>query len=366
MNTEIILSNLMKRPVRTAVSVLAVGMEVMLILVIIGLVDGIKTDSAMQAQGVGADIMLQPPGAQMFLGLSQNVMDAKMATGIAALEGVGHVAPVVTQFNTQGGFDLVYGIDPETYDQVSGGFTYLEGRVFQDPDEIVVDDVYAESGGVGVGDTIELLNHSFLVSGIVASGRGARLYMDIDAAQNMTGDIGQVSLLYITVTDPDEVASVIERMQGALPEYKITRMSEFLSLMLSRSHPALDAFLTAVVGVAISIGLLVIFLSMYTTISERTREIGILRSMGASRRFVVKLILNEAGVLAIVGVVAGLLASLAVSRLVPAVYPTILILIQARWILYATALAVLSALFGAVYPSFRAASQDPVEALAYE
>jgi putative ABC transport system permease protein len=365
-NTEIIVSNLLKRPVRTAVSVLAVGMEVMLILVILGLVDGIKTDSAMQAQGVGADIMLQPPGAQMFLGLSQNVMAEELAPAIADLEGVEHVAPVVTQFNTQGGFDLVYGIDPSTYDQMSGGLNYLEGRVFQKPDEIVVDDVYADSENIGVGDTIELLNHSFVVSGIVASGRGARLYMGLEAAQEMTGDVGQVSLLYITVTDRDAVASVIDRIQTALPEYKITQMSEFLSLMLSRSHPALDAFLTAVVGVAVTIGLLVIFLSMYTTISERTREIGILRSMGASRGFVVKLILNEAAVLATVGVLAGLLASVAVSRFVPAVYPTIMILIQGRWILYATVLAILSALFGAIYPSFRAASQDPVEALAYE
>lgn len=366
MNTEIILSNLLKRPVRTAVSVLAVAMEVMLILVIIGLVDGIKTDNAVRTQGVGADIMLQPPGATMFLGLSQNVMPIEMVEGVEGVEGVEAVTPVVTQFNTQDSFDLVYGIDPASFDRVSGGLTYLDGRMFQKPDEIVVDDIYAEAKGVGVGDPIELLNHSFVVSGIVASGKGARLYMGLEAAQEMTGDIGNVSLLYITANSEDTIPEVVGRLEAALPEYKVTDIDEYLSLMLSGSVPALDAFLTVVVGVAVSIGLLVIFLSMYTTISERTREIGILRSMGASRRFIVGLILNEAGVLAVVGVVVGLVISLIVSRSVPSFYPSILILIQPRWVLNAALLAVVSAMFGAFYPSLRAASQDPVEALAYE
>jgi putative ABC transport system permease protein len=363
---EIILSNLLKRPVRTAVSVLAVAMEVMLILVIVGLVNGIKTDNAMRTQGVGADIMLQPPGSTMFLGMSQNVMPVAMAEGVAGLDGVRHVTPVVTQFNTQDSLELVFGIDPVSFDELSRGLTYLEGRVFGRDDEIVVDDVYAAARDVQVGDEIRLLNHTFAVSGIVASGKGARLYMDLEAAQQMTGDIGQVSLLFISTTSPEVIPDVVERMEAVLPGYKITRMSEYLSLMLSTSVPALDAFLTVVVGVSVSIGLLVIFLSTYTTINERTREIGILRSMGASRAYVVKLILSEAGVLAVAGVVVGLAASLAVARLVPAFYPSIMILIQPGWILNATVFAVGSSMIGALYPSLRAAGRDPVEALAYE
>jgi len=366
LNTEIILSNLVRRPVRTAVSVLAVAMEVMLILVIIGLVNGIKTDNAQRTQGVGADIMLQPAGATIFLGMSQNVMPIELTDGIRGLEGVRYATPVITQFNTQDSLDLVFGIDPVTFEQVSRGVTYLAGRIFEQPDEIVVDEIYADAKGIGIGDEIQLLNHSFTVSGIVASGKGARLYMDLEAAQEMTGDIGQASLIFITAASPDAIPEVISRLEAALPGYKVTRMSDYLSLMLSSSVPALDAFLTVVVGVAVSIGLLVIFLSTYTTISERTREIGILRSMGATRSYIVRLILHEAAVLAVSGVVVGLLASLAVGRLVPHFYPSITILIQSGWIINAALFAVFSAMFGALYPSLRAASQDPVDALAYE
>ena len=155
-------------------------------------------------------------------------------------------------------------------------------------------------------------------------------------------------------------------MAAVLPDYKITNMDEYLSLMLSSRVPALDAFLTVVVGVAVSIGLLVIFLSMYTTINERTREIGILRSMGATRSFIVTLILNEAGVLAFAGVLAGVVMSFGVVGLVQWEYPSIQILILPRWVLNAALFAVASSLLGALYPSLRAAGQDPVEALAYE
>ena len=189
--------------------------------------------------------------------------------------------------------------------------------------------------------------------------------MDIEAAQEMSGDIGQASLFFITVADPDLIDVAIANIQEVLPS-KITKMEEYLSLMLSSSVPVLDDFLAVVVGVAVAIGLLVIFLSTYTTITERTREIGILRSMGASRSFIVTLILNEAVILAAGGVLAGIGLSFALVGLLQVYRPAIQILIVPSWIIYATLLALGSSLLGALYPSIRAASQDPVESLAYE
>jgi putative ABC transport system permease protein len=249
---------------------------------------------------------------------------------------------------------------------VTGGFTYVEGRLFAEPGEILVDDLYADNKGIAVGDQIRLLNHEFRVSGIVAHGKGARVYMDIRQAQERTGDIGQVSMLFMTTTSEEAIDTVVAGLEEALPDYEVTRMSEYLTLLLASSHVALDAFLAAVMAVAVSIGLLVIFLSMYTTISERTREIGILRSMGASRLWVVGLVLQEAGVLAVGGIVTGIVASYAVSWIVAATSPTITILIDSEWMLNAALFAVFSSLLGALYPSLRAAGQDPVEALAYE
>ena len=130
--------------------------------------------------------------------------------------------------------------------------------------------------------------------------------------------------------------------------------------------PALDAFISTVVFVALCIGVLVIFLSMYTTITERTREIGILRSLGASRQFIVTLIFQESAAVCLVGVVLGIGASFLIAKAVTMMFPTLIVLITPDWIGKATVFAVLSGVIGSLYPSLKAAKQDPVEALAYE
>jgi putative ABC transport system permease protein len=136
--------------------------------------------------------------------------------------------------------------------------------------------------------------------------------------------------------------------------------------MTSSSIPALEAFIDTVVFVAVCIGVLVIFLSMYTTITERTREIGILRSLGASKPFIVTLIFQESLYVCVVGVVIGVGTSFLVARLVQVIFPTLVVLITGDWIVKAAIFAVLSGILGSVYPSIKAAGQDPVEALAYE
>ena len=366
MNKEIIIANLAQRPVRTAVSVLAVSIEVALILVIVGLVTGINVETGERTQGVGADIMLQAPGSSIFLGLNSAVMPVEIGDRLADVDGVQSVAPVVTQFNSQGGFDIVYGIEVDTFNDVGGSFSFIEGRMFGSADEIVIDDLYADAKAIGVGDEVTLLNHRFEVSGIVDHGKGARLFMDIGTAQDMMGAPDRASLFFIKLDNADDTYVIADELETLLPTYPARPMRDMVSLMTNTSVPALDAFLTVVMAVSVSIGILVIFLSMYTTISERTREIGILRSLGASKGFVVRMILTETLWLCIVGILIGVGLSFAIAVTVPLEYPTLTIVILPQWIARAIVLALISGVLGATYPSYRAASQDPVEALAYE
>jgi putative ABC transport system permease protein len=151
-----------------------------------------------------------------------------------------------------------------------------------------------------------------------------------------------------------------------LPDYKITTARELMTLMSSDKIPGLDAFIRSVVFIAVCIGVLVIFLSMYTTITERTREIGILRSLGASKSFVIWLILEESLVLCLLGVGVGIIGSQVISSVIHAVFPTLPIEITGDWTLRAAAFAILSGVIGSFYPSLKASAQDPIEALAYE
>jgi putative ABC transport system permease protein len=182
----------------------------------------------------------------------------------------------------------------------------------------------------------------------------------------MTGAANRVSLFYVKLNNPDQVDTVIKRMNEAFPGYRTLAMRDYARLMMSSNRPALDAFIQTVVFVAVCVGVLVIFLSMYTTITERTREIGILRSMGGSKQFIVTLIFQETAVVCILGILIGVGASFVIAHTVTAIFPTLLVLITAGWVAKSSVLALFSGFIGSLYPSLKAAAQDPVDALAYE
>jgi putative ABC transport system permease protein len=309
MNKQMIIAGLKARPVRTTVSVMAVALEVILILVIIGLATGVSNETGKRTEGVGADIILQPPNSSYVLALSNSTMPIQIGDKVKELDGVKVVAPVAILVNNSSGLEILYGIDPVTFEAVSNGFIWHKGGLFKGPDEVVVDDIYASAKKVTVGDKVDLVGNTFTVSGIVEHGKGARLFVSMKKAQEMSGKQGNVSLFFIKMNNPEQVQGAIDRLKEILPTYKVTDLKLYASLMLSDNMPAIDAFMSAVVFVALCIGVLVIFLSMYTTITERTREIGILRSLGASKGFIIRLIFQESAAICVVGAIVGIGAS---------------------------------------------------------
>jgi putative ABC transport system permease protein len=105
---------------------------------------------------------------------------------------------------------------------------------------------------------------------------------------------------------------------------------------------------------------------MYTAVMERTREIGILKSMGASKWYIMNMILRETLLIALVGIAAGILISLVTRRAIMFEKPVLQLFWSREWVLRATAIAIVGALAGALYPAFKAAQRDPIDALAYE
>ncbi|HEY1476163.1 MAG TPA: ABC transporter permease, partial [Chthoniobacterales bacterium] len=124
---------------------LAVAVEVTLVIIVVGLTSGLLLESAKRTEGVGADIMVQPPSASVFMAFGGAPMPIAIADKLRQLEYVQAVAPVLVQFNSVNGLDIVYGIDPETFRAVSGGFVFHSGHDLQEPNDILIDDVYSRS-----------------------------------------------------------------------------------------------------------------------------------------------------------------------------------------------------------------------------
>ena len=124
-------------------------------------------------------------------------------------------------------------------------------------------------------------------------------------------------------------------------------------------------FLRVLVGLSAVVSSLVVMLAMYTTITERTREIGILKAMGASRGYIVGIIEKEAILISIIGLAAGFVVSFIAGYLIHKTYGLVFEY-SWTWAIVAAAIGLVGGILGALYPAWRASNLDAVNALAYE
>src|ERR1700733_3838017 len=228
-----IMQNAMHRPVRTIITVIAVAVEVTLVIIVVGLTSGLLMESAKRTEGVGADIMVQPPSASVFMAFSGAPMPIAIGDKLQQLEYVQAVAPVLVQFNSVNGLDIVYGIQPDSFRAVSGGFSFLRGAELKDPDDILIDDVYAQAKKTKVGQTLHILEHDFHVAGIVEHGKGARLFVFMSTLQDMSGARDKASVFFVKCDRSDHTAAVIDEIHGLLPRYEVRPLKDYISQLTS-------------------------------------------------------------------------------------------------------------------------------------
>jgi putative ABC transport system permease protein len=368
MMNKMVLANLVHRPIRSVISIVAIALEVTLILLIVGLCYGIMNDNKNRTAGIGFDVIVQPPGSSFFQGVSGAPVSVKVADVLRRMPHVKVVSPVVWQIVTGGGIEVIDGIDVPSFQALSGPFQYLKGGPFQGPDDVLVDDFIAAQKHVKVGDSMEILNKKFRVCGIVENGRGARKFVPMATLQDLIGAKDKASVFYLKLDDPANIDAVVAAVknQPGMENYSVRSMREYLSMMTPSNLPGFRPFIGVVIGVSLVIGFLVIFQSMYTAVMERTREIGILKSMGASKLYIVNVVLRETVILAITGILVGIAVSMLARIGIEHRWPLVHIDSSADWIIRATIVAIVGATVGAIYPAYKAAQKDPIDALAYE
>jgi putative ABC transport system permease protein len=364
MTLKLIVENLRFRPLRSVLSALLIAIPVTLILTIVGLSQGMLEESKKRTRSTNADIMIRPPNSSI-VGFSGAPMSEKIVDWARKQPHVALATAVIIQ--TISGLTAVTGANLEELTKMSGGFDYIEGGAFKRPDDILIDDDYAAEKKLHVGDTINLMNQNWRVSGIFAHGKLSRIILPLQVVQDLTASIGRISFVYLKLDNAANAGVVIESLKRQLPTHPIYSMAEYLSIFSADKLPYFNTFLNIVIGLAVVIGFTVVCLSMYMAVLQRTREIGILKSLGASRTYILGLIVAEAVLTGIVGTAAGIVLSL-VSRWFIKAFVTASLkqAIAIDWWPIAGVIVLLASLLGALYPGFRAARQDPIEALAYE
>jgi putative ABC transport system permease protein len=370
---ELVFANLLARPVRSASSVFGIALGVVLILLTVGLARGMLASSGEREGNVGAELLFLPPS-----GLGAGVTTAPLTLPVAyaramvTIPGVAATTPVAryVRTGTRGiGFELIEGVtfepteDLASYPEVTG-IRIVRGRMPEGDDEVVVDSERARDPETSLGAAFELLGKDFEVVGVYEPEVGARIKMPLASMQSLLGAPDRCSWILVKVASgasPGEVASAVEER---FPGNQIV-FTRDIPGMWARGLPSLEVFLDLVIALSITISGLTIFLSLYTAVTERTREIGILKSMGGSKRFILWMIESEALLLSIVGMALGGLVTL-VARWQIMSRTSLVVEIAPSWVLTTAALALLGGMGGALYPALKAAHQDPVEALSYE
>jgi putative ABC transport system permease protein len=361
---KLVLENLKHKPMRSLLSILLIGVPVTLILCLVGLSHGFLEDSQRRTRAIGADVIVRPPGSTL-LTLSGGISD-KIVDWLGKQPHVRMAVGAVNQ-PVQGITLGATGIDLKQFDQMSGGFTYLHGGPFQGPNDVIIDQFYADQQHAHVGDRITILNTPWRVCGIFEGGKLAHIVFPLRVLQEKTSHIGQVSQIYLKLDDAANTAAVVQDLGSKLPDYPIYSMAEFTSLYNVNNIPALREFIIVIMAIGVIIGFAVVCLSMYMAVLQRTREIGILKSLGASQVFILRIILTEAVILGIGGTILGIAMSFGACWLIRTVEPaSIPMVIVPYWWAIAGIVTLIGAAFGALYPGLSAARHDTIEALSYE
>ena len=364
---ELVLANLRVRPFRTLISVVGVALGVILVVLFTGLARGMSNDMAKRASNWKAEIVFTRPGA-----MELTSSNASVSTGyvprLMEIQGVESVVPVIRYItpDTTGrwGIRQLDGLDWKPFAAMNG-MTITEGRAPATSNEVIIDERQMLDDNLQVGGTMSLFGgKQYTVVGVFSPPSGARIKMSLGAMQEALEAPNKCTYILVKIKAGEDVDAVAARINEALPGNKIN-LTRDLVIDAQERIPALNTFLKVLVGLGAFVSTIFVLLSMYTTVTERRKEIGILKSLGAPNSFVIKTIEGEAFMIGVLGVILGLVVALIASQAIGRGFE-LAFEFSSGWIITAIVIAIGGSLVGALYPAWRASTIDPVEVMANE
>jgi putative ABC transport system permease protein len=338
---NLITANIRSRPTRTIISILAVALGVILLLVVGGFAKGTLNDYLDRTMSLGADFVFQSAGSSIFYALSDATLNEKIADKLLEVPGVEAVTPVLSKLSASY-FGLIFGI------------------------EVIIDRAYAESKNLSPGMTVDILDHQFTISAICRAGAIVRVFVPLETFKKLNGTPDKVTIMFIKAAPGANLDEVYQALRERFKGYSIIRADNPDLLLAEARLPGLREFRWILVAVSMMLSFMVILLAMYTTIFERTREIGILKSLGASQHFIVSMILKESAIICSLGSLLGIVASEIIREIIITRFPMLQVAMTVEDWIRGLILGLLAGTLGAMYPAYKAARMDPVKALSYE
>ncbi|HEX8474308.1 MAG TPA: ABC transporter permease [Pyrinomonadaceae bacterium] len=363
---NLVVANIRQRPVRAFVSVLGVALGVCLVMLFTGLARGMSNDLQKRSSNLRAEIFFTRPGSKELMTSTVN-LSTKYVEELKRIEGVEAAVPMIRYVSQGGrgfGLEQIEGVDWPEFAAMNE-MKIIEGRAPSGFNEIVIDETKASGNKLSVGNELQLFGKQpYRIVGIYAPEAGARVKMSLVAMQDALETPDKASYILVKVKKPNDEVEVARRIDAALPGNKI-QFTRDVFTNIEKSIPYLGVFLRTLVGLSAVVSALVVMLAMYTTITERTREIGVLKALGASRGYIVGVIEKEALLISLMGLVLGFVVSFIAGYVIHRAYGLVFEY-ERTWAIAAALIGLGGGALGALYPAIRAANLDPVSALSYE
>jgi len=394
-------ASLTHHKLRSLLSALAVGIGIMLLLISRGLANGSIAEVAQRMRSVDAELVVLPAqdniiftnGAPFRAGHERYLRQLADGSGPLAAD----VIPVFFGQVLMGGQQQrLFGVDPAQMSAFLGPRRVLAGRVFEhaadfaariragerppdEPDdaawdtfladglELVIDERLARVGNYRIGDQVQIMGRRFRIVGIVEAGVAGRVFAPLQTlrAIAVAGE-PQASMYFVKLPPGRNTLAAAEAIQAGLGGDVRVELKDDYGRLLHESFASVNLYMNASSGLALVACFLFILLTMYTNVIQRTREIGILKSLGVSRLGLLRLSIAEALLISLGGVAIGVVLAEVARLLLAAARPLLTVELGTGGLLLAGVIGVGGGVLSALYPGYRAARLDPAWALSNE
>jgi putative ABC transport system permease protein len=362
-----ILKNLLGRKTRSLLTIVGIGIGIAAMVALGAIADGLEEGYRAMLTGSQGDLIVTQPNAA---DISAAAVDEKVGQQLQALPEVEDVTGMLQSIVTTEGarYFMIFGYDPQGF--AIEHFKIVEGEGLSDSKQVIIGKVAAENFKKGVGDSLKLFGSAFRIVGIYETGDGLEEgggVISLSDAQVLLSKPHQVALFTLRLKPGADVEELRRKIERRIPDVTTSQSDQFATMQ--EAIQMVRGFAWGIAFIAILVGAVGMMNTILMSVFERTREIGVLRSMGWSKRRVLGLIMGESLALSLIGGLTGTALGVAAVRALGSSPGTGGIL-QGRFSpgLFIQALLVALVLggLGGFYPAWRASKLTPLEALRYE
>ena len=370
---ELMIRNPFRNKTRSFLAIVGIAIGIATIVALGVITASLEESTQTTLQEGTAEITAMPLGSSMMGGASGSLNESyvdelKNISGVKQTAGLLQVS-ITDPTGTGPGAITVYGMNSK--DLEIEGINSINGSTYNDNKrEVIVGKSVVDSENYTIGDNITILGEQYKIVGTYETGSmftDGAIYTGLETLQNDSNSQNEVSTIAVKVDDNTTVETVNNNIENQYNDTLSTITSDEMEKTTENMMSVVNAATTAIEALAIIIAGVGVINTMMMTVFERTREIGVLKSVGWTSMKVLTMIMGESIVLTIIsGIIGTILGLLAVIILFNITGGDMTLTYNIGIFIRAFAVALIVGILGGLYPAIKASRLAPTEALRYE